>query len=175
MKTPYRFCGLAVLLCLITFADCLGQGTVADAPTPAKVRERVNFIIRETLRRGEFTTAEGVKAITRTYPLPEHVEEIKSYGDRAVQPLEEHFSTGNAFEYELAMRLMGELGGKRIIAPLKKVALHDPSARKREYALRWITQGPWDQASKVISQAAEHDPDANVRQVAEELLNGHKP
>jgi len=87
------------------------------------------------------------------------VEEIKRYGDRAVVPLQEHFSSGNAFEYEMAMRLMGELGGKRIIEPFKKVILSDQSARKREYALRWITQGPWDQASKVISQAAEKDPD----------------
>ena len=71
------------------------------------------------------------------------------------------------------MRFMGELGGKRIIEPLKKVILYDQSARKREYALRWITQGPWDEASKVISQAAEKDPDANVRKVAQELLSGH--
>src|ERR1041385_1788792 len=74
-----------------------------------------------------------------------------------------------------AMRLMGALGGKRIIEPFKKVILHDRSARKREYALRWITQGPWDQAAKVISQAAENDPDANVRKVAQELLSGHGP
>jgi hypothetical protein len=73
------------------------------------------------------------------------------------------------------MRLMGALGGKRIIAPLKKVALYDPSARKREYALRWITQGPWDLASQVITQAAENDQDANVRKVARELLSSHEP
>jgi hypothetical protein len=175
MKTLYGLCGLAVLVCLVTFGDCLGQGRVADAQTTAKVRERVNTIIRETLQRGEFTTAEGVKGITRTLPSPEDVEEIKRYGDRAVLPLQEHFSSGNAFEYEMAMRFMGELGGKRIIEPFKKVILYDQSARKREYALRWITQGDWDQASKVISQAAEKDPDANVRKVAQELLSGHEP
>jgi len=71
------------------------------------------------------------------------------------------------------MRLMGELGGERIIEPLKKVILYNQSARKREYALTWITQGPWDQASKVIRLAAETDPDENVRKVAEELLSSH--
>ena len=167
--------GLAVLLCLITVGECLAQGKVVDTLPPAKVRERVNTIIRETLQRGEFTTADGVKGITRIPPSPEDVDEIKGYGDRAVLPLQEHFSSGNAFEYELAMRLMGELGGKRIIEPFKKVILYDQSARKREYALRWITQGPWDQAAKVISQAAEKDPDANVRKVAQELLSGHGP
>lgn len=171
MKTLYGFCG-AVLFCLITFGNCMGQDKMADAQTLVEVRERVTTIIRETLQRGEFTTAEGVKSITRTPPTPEDVEEIKSFGDRAILPLQEHFSSGNAFEYELAMRLMGELGGKRIIEPLKRVILYDQSARKREYALRWITQGPWNQASKVISQAAETDPDANVRKVAQELLSG---
>jgi hypothetical protein len=172
MKTAFGFCGLAVLVCLITFGDCLGQGKVADA---AKVRERVNTIIRETLQRGEFTTAEGVKGITRVPPSAADMEEIKRYGDRAVLPLQDYFYSGNAFEYELAMRLMGALGGKRIIEPFKKVILYDQSARKREYALRGIIQGPWDQASKVISQAAENDPDENVRKVAEELLSGHGP
>jgi hypothetical protein len=134
-----------------------------------------NTIIRQTIQSGEFTTAEGVKAITRVPPSTEDVNEIKSYGDRAVQPLAEYLATDNAFEYELAMRLMGALGGKRIIAPLKKVALYDPSARKREYALRWITQGPWDLASQVITEAADNDRDANVRKAARELLSRHEP
>ena len=171
MKTVPGFCGLVVLFCLIVSGNSLGQSSQSDA----KARERINTIISETLKRGEFTTAGGVKVITRVPPLSWHVEEIRSYGDQAVSPLEEHFSTANAFEYELAMRLMGALGAERIIDPLKKIALYDHSGRKREYALRWITQGPWDPASKVLSQAAENDPDVNVRKVAQELLSGHGP
>jgi hypothetical protein len=176
MKEAVRgFPGLATLFCLIVTGLCFAQGEVANAQTTAKVRERVNTIIRETLKRGEFTTAQGVKVVTRTPPSTADVEEIKGYGDRAILPLQEHFNTENTFEYELAMRLMGELGGERIIGPFKKLIFDDPSARKREYALRWITRGPWDQAAKVISQAAENDPDANVRKVAKELLGGHGP
>jgi hypothetical protein len=174
MKTANRI-GFAVLCCLIVSTNCFGQAKVVNSQANAKVRERINTIIKETLERGEFTTQEGVKAITRTSPLPEDVEEITGYGDRAIRPLEEHFSSANPFEYELAMRLMGALGGQRIILPLEKVILHDRSARKREYALRWITQGPWDLASKVITAAADNDPDTNVRKVAQELLSGHGP
>ena len=176
MKAIVReFPGLAALFCLIVTGLCFAPGKVAHAQTTPKVRERVDTIIKETLKRGEFTTAQGVKVITRTAPSAKDVEEIKSYGDRAVMPLQEHFYSENAFEYEIAMRLMGELGGKRIIGPFKKLALEDPSARKREFALRWITRGPWAEASKVISHAAENDPDASVRKVAEELLSGHGP
>lgn len=174
-ETARRFPGFVVLFCLIIIGDCLGLGQVASAQTTAKVRERVNTIIKQTIKRGEFTTAEGVTGITRTPPLAQDVEEITRYGDRAVKPLEEYFSSANPFEYELAMRLMGGLGGKRIIEPFKKVILYDQSVRKREYALRWISQGPWDQASKIIAQAADNDPDANVRKVAQELLSGHGP
>lgn len=175
MKATYELLNLAFLLCLIiTNGDCLGQDKAVDSQPNGKVRERINTIIKETLKRGEFAPFEGVKAITRMPPLTEDVDEIKGYGDRAIPPLEEHFSSTNAFEYELAMRLMGALGGNRIIGPFRKLILYDRSARKREYALRWITQGPWEQASKVISQAAENDPDANVRKVARELLSGHE-
>jgi len=164
----------AAVFCLIAIGPCLGQGKVDDAQTTAKVRARVNTIIKETIKRGEFTT-QGVKAITRVPPSNEDVDEIKSYGDQAVMALEEHFSSASAFEYELAMRLMGALGGERIIEPFKKVILNDQSARRREYALTWITQGPWDQAKEIISQAATTDPDENVRKVAKELLSGHGP
>jgi len=174
-QTARGFPELAVLFCLIVSGTCLGQDKAVDVHTTAKVRERVNTIIWETIKRGEFTTADGVSGITRVPPSSEDVEEIKSFGDRAVLPLEEHFASENAFEYEMAMRLMGALGGERIIKPLENVALYAPSARKREYALRFITQGPWDQAAKVIRQAAEYDPDANVRDVAKELLSGHAP
>ena len=166
-----RFCKAAVF-CLIASGYCLGQGKLADAQTTEQVRERVNTIITETIKRGEFTV-QGVKGITRVPPSDKDVDEIKSYGDAAVLPLEEHFSSANAFEYEMAMRLLGALGGNRIIKPFKKVILYDQSARRREYALTWITQAPWDQAVEVISQAAETDPDDNVRKVAKELLRGH--
>jgi len=174
-ETARRLPGLVVLFCLIVIGICLGHGTIANAQTTANVRERVNTIIQETIQRGEFTTPEGVRGVTRVPPLAEHVEEITRYGDRAVEPLEEYFYSANGFEYEVAMRLMGALGGKRIIEPFKKVILYDPSARKREYALRGISQGPWDEASKIITHAADNDSDANVRKVAQELLDGHRP
>jgi hypothetical protein len=164
-------CTLAMLFCL----GVIGQHRVVHAQTTAEVRERVNKIISETMKSGEFTTAGGIRIITRRPPSSADVEEIKRYGDRAVLPLEEHFASEDGFEYETAMRLMGALGGKRIIEPLKKVALHDSSARKREYALRWITQGPWDEAGRVLSHAAAHDPDAKVRKVAQELRSGYAP
>ena len=169
-NTARAFPALAVLFSLIAIGDCLAQ----DKPTDARVRTRVDTIIKETIKRGEFTV-QGVNGITRVPPLTADVDEIKSYGDQAVAPLEEHLHSASAFEYEVAMRLMGSLGGTRIIEPLRKVILHDESARRREYALRAIVQAPWDQASKVMTLAADTDPDENVRRTAKELLEGYAP
>ncbi len=166
---------LALLVCLLSVGDGQGQTRAPKPPSKAKVRERINTIIAETLKHGEFTTPEGYRAITRLPPSNEDVEEVKRIGDDAIPALEEHFSSPNGREYELAMRLLGALGGKRIIEPLRKIIQFDPSPRKREYALRWITQGPWDQASAIILQAAEADTDPHVREVAKDLLSGYAP
>src|SRR5262249_21662357 len=106
MKETGGFPGLALLFCLVVIGHCLGQSKEADT---AEVRERVDTLIRETMRRSEFTTAGNVKVMTRIPPSYEAVEEIKRYGDRAILPLQEHLSSENAFEYELAMRFMGAL------------------------------------------------------------------
>jgi len=139
------------------------------------VRERINQIISETLKRGEFTTPEGYRGFTRIPPSNEDVEEVKRMGDDAIPALEEHFSSSSGREYELAMRLLAALGGKRIIEPLRKVIQFDSSAEKRKDALRWITQGPWELASEILRKSAESDSDPKVREVAQELLGGYAP
>jgi hypothetical protein len=174
MKTTIHLLILACLLCLLVLGDASAQ-TKSRPTAKARVRERINAIINETLKRGEFTTPEGYRATTRLPPSNEDVEEVKRIGDDAILALEEHFSSPNGREYELAMRLMGALGGKRIIEPLRKIIQFDPSPAKRAEALRWITQGPWDLASEIISLSAKIDSDPHVREVAKELLSGYAP
>lgn len=169
---------LLVLLLLSGVTTISSGRTQTQSPPPpdkAKVRERIATIMRETLKRGEFTSPEGWKGVTRVPPSQEDIEEIQHYGDNAVPVLEEYLSSSEGREYELAMRFLGVLGGRRIIEPLRKVILSDPSSRKREFALRWITQGPWDLAAPIIRQATENDSDLDVRKVAEELLLSYAP
>src|SRR5229473_184644 len=161
-----------LLVCLFIAGVGQAQTSPRKPPSKAKVRERINTIINETLKRGELTTQEGYRVIVRSLPSPEDVEEVKSYGDDAIPVLEEHLSSDIGWEYRLAMRLMGSLGGKRIIEPLNKIIQFDPSPTKREEALRWITQGPWDLASEIVSLSAKIDSDPHVREVARDLLIG---
>jgi hypothetical protein len=169
---------LLALLFLIGLVTISSGRAQTQSPSPidkAKVRERIATIMSETLKRGEFTSPEGWKGVTRVPPSKEDTEEIKRYGDDAVPILEEYLSSEVGREYELAMRFLGALGGHRIIEPLRKIILFDPSPRKREFALYWITQAPWDEASPILRQAADADPDSSVREAAKDMLTNYAP
>src|SRR5215510_2856692 len=97
-----RVCSLSVSLrpqlLMLGLAFCLGEVSVASGQTKSTtlsqtlpqtsdegaIRERIATIIRETLKQGEGTTVEGYRFFTWVPPSNEDVEEIKSYGDKAV-------------------------------------------------------------------------------------------
>lgn len=146
----------------------------ADASTR---RIRIAEIMRKTIKSGEgqiIVNGQVVHTYTRKGPTTGDVEEVKRYGDDAVPILSEYLSSSDAREYQLAMHLLGALGGRRIIGPLRNVIFMDPSSTKREYAIRAITQAPWDEASEILRHAAASDPSREVRKVAREMLKGYE-
>jgi len=141
----------------------------------AKIRQRITSIIEATLARGEMTTADGGRIMFRANLEDRDIEEVRSFGDDAVIVLADFLKSENARQYELAMQLLGNLGGERIVQPLGDIVLFDPSPRRREYALRALTQAPWEKAAPIIGLSAKTDRDAHVREVAAELLVNYAP
>src|SRR5262249_16042012 len=133
-----------------------GQATPLSRAIPQaseiEIRERISTIIRETIRQGEGTVA-GVKFWTRVPPSSERVDEIKAYEDKRIPVLEEYMWAESGPEADLALRFLGLLGGSRIVEPLKRVAEKSSSAGRRQLALMWLTQAPWDLASPIIRNA----------------------
>jgi hypothetical protein len=173
---------LGLVLCLGRFCVVSGQTnsttlsqTFPLASDEAAIRERIATIIRETIKQGEGYTVDGHKFWTRVPPSTKDVEEIKSYGDKAVPILEEYLFSDVGHEGALAIELLGLSGGSRIVEPLKRVAEQSTSAARREAALRWLTQAPWELASPIIRNAAETDRDPEVRGVARDLLVNYSP
>lgn len=170
---------LVVVLCMgglrATNAQQTSPGATQNLPEPStgEIRERISSIIRETIKRGE-GTVDGVKIWTRV-PPDDKVEEIKAYGDKAVPVLEEYIWAQNVPEGDLALRFLGLLGGSRIVGPLRRVAEKSPSPDRRQMALRWLTQAPWNLASPIIRNSAETDPDPKVRDIARDLLATYSP
>src|SRR5262249_38981985 len=173
---------LGLVFCLGRFCVVSGQTnntTLTQNLPPASdegaIRERIAAIIRETLKQGEGTTVEGYRFFTWVPPSNKDVEEIKSYGEKAVPILEEYLFSDVGREGDLVIRLLGLLGESRMVEPLKRVAEQSTSASRREAALTWLTQAPWELAFPIIRNAAETDRDPKVRQAARSLLVRYSP
>ena len=155
----------------------VGAQTRSDSDQ-ALIRERIQKIMDETIKAGETViTVDGQKVVAVTFipPLSDAISEIKNYGDLAVPILAEYLRQDSGFEKYHAMRFLGAIGGESIVVPLSHVALNDPSAGYREYALAFLTQAPWKLAAPILREAAKDDASIRVRQTAKELLEGYAP
>lgn len=146
------------------------------SPSESVIRKRVAELMGYILKRAEVVTSDG-KAMVQIVALPsnEDIEEVRRYGDAAVPILAEYLTSGDGRQKVLAMRFLGNLGGSRIVEPLRTVVQHDASPGIRDLALRWLSGAPWDLAAPIIREAAETDPDPGVREAAKEILAKYPP
>jgi hypothetical protein len=169
------FIALLSFICLVALHVDAQTKLTNDTQLPL-IRERVQRIMRETIEDGETVIMlNGRQVIARCFIPPSKlaVDEVKDYGDKAVPILAEYLRQTSGFEKYHAMRLLGAIGGKSVVALLRQVALHDPSAGYREYALAFLTQAPWELAAPILQEAASRDAELRVRQRAKELLDGY--
>ena len=151
--------------------------TQSDENSDRIMRERIAIIFEETIKSGETRifdlNGHPITAITFMPPTNEHVDEVRRYGEKAIPILAGYLNRPSGFEKHLAMRFLWSIGGKGIIDPLRKVALHDPSPSFRTTALLWLSGVPWDLAAPIIRQAAENDSSEEVRTQAKAILAQH--
>ena len=177
-----RLLMLGLVFCLGRFCAASGQtqGTILSQTLrppsdEGAIRERISTIIQETIKRGEGYTVDGIKTWTRMPPTTKDLEEIKSYGQKAVPILEEYLFSDVSQEGDVALEIFGRLGGSQMVEPLKRVVEQSTSSWRREFALRWVTQAPWELALPIIRNAAETDRDPKVRALAQDLLVKYSP
>ena len=167
--------GLLSFICLAAWNVDAQTNRTDDAQVTA-IRERIQAIMRQTIKSGETVIMfDGRQVLARTFIPPSQldIDEVKGYGDKAVPILAEYLRQPSGFEKYHAMRLLGTIGRKSVVEPLRQVALHDTSAGYREYALAFLTQAPWELAAPILREAATCDSDLRVRQRAKELLDGY--
>ena len=160
---------LGLFLCSSGAAVGSGQSKPPNPPDTLAIRQRIATILRERLNEGVILV-NGVRAQTRTPPSQAAVEEIRRYGDSAVPSLTAYSTSKSERERGIAVEFLGLLGGRRIVAPLRKVIQKDPSPALRVVALRWISQVPSDSVILIIREAANTDADGCVRKTAKEIL-----
>jgi hypothetical protein len=121
----------------------------------ARVRRRIQEIMRESLKQGEGEMIlDGVRVIVRTKmpPTQKANDEILHYGDDAVPILAEYLESGSERERETSVWFLGMLGyaGARIRGPLRRAVQHDSSSYIRERAIRVLLTTPWDDAPGIL-------------------------
>lgn len=166
---------IALLACALLVSTSKAQEQRSTTCDKAKVRERIARIMRDTLKQGETKVNGVVASWTRIPPSSEAVEEVKCYGDDAVPVLAKYLKSKDSPKKELALRFLGELGGSRIVEPLRTFILYETSPFLRELALRWLTTAPWDMVSPIIKEAMESDSDPKVREAAKNILASYAP
>ena len=123
-----RLLMLGLIFCLGRFCVASGQThdtilsqTLRPPSDEGAIRERISTIIQETIKRGEGYTVEGIKTFTRSHPTIKDLEEIKSYGQKAVPILEEYLFSDVSQEGDVALEIFGRMGGSQMVEPLKRV------------------------------------------------------
>ena len=100
--------------------DCEAQMPSAKISNNQVMRERIAIIFGETIKQGEHAFEfNGRRQVTsRTFVPPSfwYVDEFRLYGDDAIPILAEYLSSDGGFEKYLAMRFLGLIGGRDVVA-----------------------------------------------------------
>jgi hypothetical protein len=144
----------------------LVDGTAAEA-----VKGEVTRVFNETLDRGKFTTAEGVKGAAWPGWAPADQDRIKCLGASAVPFIVELLESPRSFGQQLAVKMLGWAGGSAIVVPLTGV-LKKPSTSEtiKMSALEALSAAPEADARPVLSDISKSDPNQRVRDRAIQIL-----
>lgn len=162
MNSDSYFKPLAVFLLLST---CV----MAQNQNASVIQDRVDEIIRSTLRESEFSV-NGVRAVPMSaVPSKDAIAKIASLGEAAIPALTKHVEEQDPREQQLAVRLIGSIGGPNIVLPLSN-AIHDSRFPvTRMMALDLIASAPEKDFVPVVKSALS-DQNALVRRKATEVL-----
>lgn len=168
-----RFVSLQLIVALAVCAAAWSQGEPGKQSTP-RVERRITEILDRLVAEGTTRLPNGAIAYTRVPPSREDIEEIRAFGDAAVPVLARFAESAKPSQQQLAINLLGHLGGKRIVEPLRKLVENAESPALRIFALRSLAMAPWEDASPIIRKVSVSDTSEPVRGEAEKILAGHK-
>jgi len=163
------------IVCLFVLLTCpsISPGTTQtlqkEGPGISN-REKVVSLIRQTAERGVFKTEDGLVVRREIPPTPIQIQEMRRLGNVAFQILEEYAWGKQSLESRIAIRFIGELGGKKGAEILGRIVEGHPSSNMRFLALRWLSGELGKLTLASIQKAARADRDESVRNLAKEIL-----
>jgi HEAT repeat protein len=139
----------------------------------ATIKARIVSIMQATLKLGEFTTADGIKAYTKVPPSSESIEEVRKLGNGAIPVLASYIDSSSPREQELAMRFLVAFDGERIVHALGNFATHSAYPTSRAEAVLFLEDAPSSKALPIVQEVLRTDSDPYVRKTAAEFLAKH--
>ena len=162
----------------------LRQAVTPPAPIPEGlgqgfVQSRIRAIIAEVVASGTsvLRTPQGKVglAYSRAHPTNEHQREVFGFGQSAIPALAEYAWSGSGFEWYAASRLLANLGGAELLAPLSKVVLEHTNSSRRYIALTVIVQGTsYLPISRLLQDVASEEESPSAR-FARQVLQATRP
>jgi HEAT repeat protein len=172
-----RWATIFLLCCAIVCAAQSGNTETSSNETALAqslaIKEKIRSIMRSTLKQGEFTTPEGIKAYTRVPPSNESTEEVRRLGDGAIPVLAGYVDSPSPREQELAMRFLVSFDSDRIVDALGSFAKHSAYPTNRAAAILFLRDAPPSRTLPIVQEVFKTDSDPYVRKTAAEFLAKH--
>ncbi len=162
----------------LTFAFfAIGAVVARQAPEPTQdeINHRVADIMESTLQKGVGTTPEGVRyTIMNISPTLQEFREIKKFGERAIPSLGNYLDSADYRAQNVAVKLLGSIGGKAVIKLLTHGLVKCSSMAARAIAVANLAHQNWDDVAETIKWVAVNDPAPDVRKAAADLIAKHE-
>jgi len=156
----------AIILLSSLNVNSLAQCQSASQDSPVAVRQEVERIFNRTLDAMETTTPEGVKATTWMPPDQSIEDEIKCLGPSAVPAIAVLLKSERPFGVLLGVRMLGWIGGPKIVTPLKELLESSTSQIAKTNALEALSTAPTELALPIIQRVLDTDINRYVREKA---------
>src|SRR5690606_33992171 len=129
------------------------------------LKKRIADIVRVSKERGK-GNVNGISVYTKMPTDSKLVEEVRSYGEKAVPILADYLESKNQQERLIAVNFLGNIGGAGVVSALAKVINGDSPSTTRIVALRWLGSIDDPKARAIVFEVAETETTDALREEA---------
>jgi len=146
------------------FACTSVAGSQTTQPSENQIRERVSILIHQAIRRATTQLKDGTYATTMpVVPSSEDIQEVKSYGNRAIEVLSGYVDSKSAMEQHVAFRFLLEFQGEPAFVAIKSFAERSAFGGVRQEATISLGSHPEGKVKSILKRIATSDPSPDVR------------
>ena len=143
----------------------------ATAGDPEAINQGVRRVITEAIGDSTVQLEGGVRVLTRPRANAAQRGKVLRLGPAAIPALADYAWSNNPAEWEVARRLLVEVGNGRAVEPLARVVREHPEPHRRKQALTTLMDASrFSTVADALVSVARSDPDPDIRSLAGGLV-----